>query len=467
MAYADDAVRAKLSALNETQDSIVSVAQWIIFHRFVRFAPQHVRTPQLTCIPRRHADRTAELWLERLKDSNPPKKLNLIYLANEVVQQSKARKKDDFLVAFSPIIAEATSLAYKSGTQDTGGKIKRVVEVWRQRNIFEPAIQDATEKRIQEVDKSRTARSGGARLGGSLLGGSLFSNSSASSIPPELQPLAQLQSTFSRCDTTVQPLLQTADTEYTKLTDPNTPVPSPPVHAARLSSLLKNLATAEGALDASLKARRELIAGLEKLLEANKAKLEFEEMAHSELSSRRATVEAKKKDVEDGIMRGLSADASAAAVSSGPSADPRPTGNDGSPEVEAFTPPPPDVENFTPSGSPEPAFPADDHTYGQDFLESNTFAADRNQEQEPVHTEPAPSYQPPPALQTGAPAMSEGANMLLSSLTRPASNSPAATADPRLKRRKMNHSSEMDEDLFSTGDGVGLDKDVAAMLGAQ
>jgi regulator of Ty1 transposition protein 103 len=82
MAYADDAVRAKLSALNETQDSIVSVAQWIIFHRFVRFAPQHVRTPQLTFIPRRHADRTAELWLERLKDSNPPKKLNLIYLAN-------------------------------------------------------------------------------------------------------------------------------------------------------------------------------------------------------------------------------------------------------------------------------------------------------------------------------------------------------------------------------------------------
>ena len=274
-----------------------------------------------------------------------------------------------------------------------------------------------------------------------------------------------MQSTFSRCDATAQPLLQTADTEYTKLTDPNTPVPSPPVHAARLSSLLKNLATAEGALDASLKARHELIASLEKLLESNKAKLEFEEKAHSELSSRRATIEAKKKDVEDGIMRGLSADASAT-VSSGPPTDPRPIGNDGSPEVEAFTPPP-EVENFTPTGSPQPAYPAYDHTYGQDFLETNTFPADRNQEQEPVHTEPAPSYEPPPALQTGAPAMSEGANMLLSSLTRPASNSPAATADPRLKRRKMNHSPEMDEDPFGTGDGVGLDKDVAAMLGAQ
>ncbi|CAD0081962.1 unnamed protein product [Aureobasidium vineae] len=372
MAYADDAVRAKLSALNETQDSIVSVAQWIIFHR-------------------RHADRTAELWLERLKDSNPPKKVNLIYLANE-----------------------ATSLAYKSGTQDTGGKIKRVVEVWRQRNIFDLAIQDTIEKRIQEVDKSRTARSGGARLGGSLLGGSLFSNSSSSPVPPELQALAQPQSSLSRSETAAQPLIQTANTEYAKLTDPNTPVPSPPVHAARLSSLLKNLAAAEGAVDASLKARNELIAGLEKLLDANKSKLAEEQKTHSELLSRRTTIEAKKKDVEDGIMRGLSADASAAA-SSGLSANPRPTGNDGSPEVESFTPPPPDVENFTPTGSPEPAYPADDNA----------------------------------------------------SLTRPASNSPAATTDPRLKRRKMNHSSEMDEELFSTGEGVGLDKDVAAMLGAQ
>ena len=33
MAYTDDAVLAKLSALNETQESIVTVAQWVMFHR--------------------------------------------------------------------------------------------------------------------------------------------------------------------------------------------------------------------------------------------------------------------------------------------------------------------------------------------------------------------------------------------------------------------------------------------------
>ncbi|KAI5284435.1 hypothetical protein KEM55_001068, partial [Ascosphaera atra] len=63
MAYTDDAVKAKLSALNETQESIVTVAQWVMFHR-------------------RHADRTAQLWLEKIRDSNAHKKLNLVYLAN-------------------------------------------------------------------------------------------------------------------------------------------------------------------------------------------------------------------------------------------------------------------------------------------------------------------------------------------------------------------------------------------------
>lgn len=33
MAYTDDAVLAKLSALNESHDSIATAAQWIMFHR--------------------------------------------------------------------------------------------------------------------------------------------------------------------------------------------------------------------------------------------------------------------------------------------------------------------------------------------------------------------------------------------------------------------------------------------------
>lgn len=66
----------------------------------------------------------------------------------EVAQQSKARKKDDFLIAFSPVIAEATATAYKGATNDVQQKLRRVVEVWRARAIFETPIQEAIESRI-------------------------------------------------------------------------------------------------------------------------------------------------------------------------------------------------------------------------------------------------------------------------------------------------------------------------------
>lgn len=287
-------------------------------------------------------------------------------------------------------------------------------------------------------------------------------------MPAELQSLVQPQSTLSRSEAAARPLTTTANTDFAKLTDPNTPVPSPPVHAARLSSLLKSLASAEGAVNDSIKARNELIAGLEKLLEANKSSLSQEQVTQTELAARRATIESKKKEVEDGIMRGLSADPSTTVASTSVSDSHDAT--EARPEVESFTPPPPDVENFTPTGSPEPAYPADENAYGQDYPESSNLAADTLQEQEPAYNEPVPSFEPPPVLQTSPPTMSEGASMLLNSLTRPASDSPVsnnASADPRLKRRKINHNPDMDDELFGNGEGVGLDKDVAAMLGAQ
>lgn len=66
----------------------------------------------------------------------------------EVAQQSKARRKDDFLIAFSPVIAEATATSYKGATNEVQQKLRRVVEVWRSRQIFEPSIQEAIESRI-------------------------------------------------------------------------------------------------------------------------------------------------------------------------------------------------------------------------------------------------------------------------------------------------------------------------------
>lgn len=43
MAFTDDAVKAKLSALNETQESIVTVAQWVMFYKYANIHDQAER----------------------------------------------------------------------------------------------------------------------------------------------------------------------------------------------------------------------------------------------------------------------------------------------------------------------------------------------------------------------------------------------------------------------------------------
>ncbi|RYO84586.1 hypothetical protein DL766_010552 [Monosporascus sp. MC13-8B] len=335
MAYTDDAVLAKLSALSETQDSIVGVAQWIMFHR-------------------RHAERTVQLWLKRLKDSSSQKRLNLIYLANEVSQQSKARHREEFLVAFSPAVAEAVATAYKGAPADVQQRIRRVVDVWRERNVFETPIQDAVENRLNELDKARgTAKAG---LGGSIFG-------STASLPPELVPLSTPQQNVTKLLTPAKAAVNSANQEYDKLMGPGATVPPAPVYAARLSGLLKTLAQAEGAVEQCVKARRVLVAELQKLLDSNRAALLADESQMDAFEKRKTEVEEKKTEVERAIMAGLPND-EPYMTSNGLGDQPAPE-----PEVEALTPPP-----MEPEVAEQPSQPADSNPqWSPDVPQEATF----------------------------------------------------------------------------------------------
>ncbi|KAF3760188.1 DUF618-domain-containing protein [Cryphonectria parasitica EP155] len=334
MAYNDDAVLARLSALNESHDSIATAAQWIMFHR-------------------RHADRTVEIWFQKLKESPSTRRLNLIYLSNEVVQQSKARHKNDFPLAFSPIVAEAVAVAYKGATPDVQNKVRRVVEVWRDRSVFESAIQGAIEARIDDLDKARgTVKSG---VASATIGGG------GPSVPSELTPLLTPASAVSKLALSIKAKTSAAEQEYAKNTDPNQPTPSAPVYAARLNGLLKTLASAEGAVAECVKARKELVGALEKLLDTNKTSLDAEEKELAQLTERKSDIEQKKQDVEMAIMRGLADQDSGTQGPKSGSPVPEPD----RPEVEALTPPPvsdePDFYEPEPAASefePVPAQPA-------------------------------------------------------------------------------------------------------------
>ncbi|KAJ4330101.1 hypothetical protein N0V87_010299 [Didymella glomerata] len=329
MAFTEDSLKAKLSSLNETQDSISTVGQWILFHR-------------------RHAERIAAVWLQRMKESTPSKKLVLVYLANEITQTSKMRKKEEFLRAYEPIIAEATSAAYKGSPSDVQNKIRRVVEVWRQRNIFAQPVQQSIEKVMNDIDSSKSVGRKPA------LGGSLFSSSS---VPAELAPVAPLATSVNKADLAAKPAVGAANQEYEKVTSPSYAIPSAPVHAAGLSTLVKKLAVAEGAVAESIKARHALIAGLETLLATQKHKLAADHSAAADLKTRKNAIESRKRAVEDAILQGLSAietnRISAAPLPvAPPSSATAGVGHVDKPDVEALTPPP--MESFTPVGSPQP-----------------------------------------------------------------------------------------------------------------
>lgn len=66
----------------------------------------------------------------------------------EVAQQSRIRHKEDFIIAFSPVVAEATAVAYKGAPSEVQVRLRRVVDVWKDRSIFEKPIQEAIDARL-------------------------------------------------------------------------------------------------------------------------------------------------------------------------------------------------------------------------------------------------------------------------------------------------------------------------------
>ncbi|KAI4252261.1 MAG: hypothetical protein LQ352_004393 [Teloschistes flavicans] len=424
MAYNDDAVKARLSSLNESHESIATVAQWVIFHR-------------------RHADRTCVLWLERLRETPINRRLTLIYLANEVVQQSKIRRKEDFIGAFSPVVVEGTATAYKGATSDVQEKIRRTVGVWSDRKIFDKTIQDAVEARISELDKSRSEKKGG------LLGKSLFSGGSDASAPPELQPLIPLQNALSKAHAAAEPATATAHADFDKLTDPSKPAPSPPVYAARLSALFKSLSSAESVVAQRIKTRQDLVDGLEKLLATNRTALDKDKAQQTTLKDRRETIERKKAEVEDAIMRGTTATGTLSPVTEAPNGNTTTATASAEPErpkVEELTPPP--TESLTPTHSPEfhngRLAAADGFAAGPQHLDHHPgIAPDPAATSAPLHPAMFP-YQPPP---------------------QPSSHDPRYGA-PAAKKRKLDAEFEgfggPGEDAMA-----GLDDDVAELLRAE
>lgn len=186
---------------------------------------------------------------------------------------------------------------------------------------------------------------------------------------------------------------------------------------------MKALASAEGAVTESVKARKGLIDALEKLLDENKAGLAADEEQLEQMTSRKNEVEQKKQDVETSIMQGLNTKPEAQqSPTEGPAASVTPSEPD-RPEMEALTPP---------SVNDDPELPEDT---------TSSF-------QRPA------SQQGSAFPQGGAPGIE-----MLSTLASQYQSLPVVTNGSN-KRRKL----DGDEEVPGLGGDDGIDADVAEML---
>lgn len=220
----------------------------------------------------------------------------------------------------------------------------------------------------------------------------------------------------------------------------------------------------------SIKARRAIIDGLEKILETNKAALAGEQAQHLKFVGRKGAIEAKKRDVEDGIMRGLSAESSptntyAAAHLNGRAGTSHP--HDPTPDRHMEEPTPPPVETLTPLGSPlhhtfSPTSPGNGNG---DATPSNPY------HQHHSSTPSAPAETPTARAQTTLANIknNSSATELLSTLAMPPARhyagSPGAGGGIAKKRKLEN-----DFEGFGGpgGDAMAdLDEDVAELLRAE
>lgn len=264
-----DLIRSKFATLNSgSQEEITSVSSWVLFHR-------------------RSAKQIVETWMQSLRDASGLRKLNLIYLANDVTQQSKARKRDEFVNAFSTVIAEAMENAYRHGTQDVQNRLKHVANVWEQRNVFSENVIMDVNKRLELAEKSVKKTVLGGKLGGSL----------KSSLAPELSRINLLYQNLTESISSSSLAIGSSHSFYSQLTGGEITSNSP-LYASKLFQLLESLKLSYNTLKAAILVREDITKELESLLEENNSMLSKENEQLNEIQKKIDYVNDMKQQVE-------------------------------------------------------------------------------------------------------------------------------------------------------------------------
>ncbi|XP_037499997.1 regulation of nuclear pre-mRNA domain-containing protein 1B isoform X1 [Rhipicephalus sanguineus] len=141
--FTEAALERKLAELNNSQQSIQTLSLWLIHHR-------------------KHHKTIVHVWLRELKKAKPARKLTFMYLANDVIQNSK-KKGPEFTKEFATVLAKAFAhISVRDTDQKTHAGLRRILSVWKERSVFDShQISDFGQYLSDKVSEAETVKDSG------------------------------------------------------------------------------------------------------------------------------------------------------------------------------------------------------------------------------------------------------------------------------------------------------------------
>ncbi|CAK6951164.1 regulation of nuclear pre-mRNA domain-containing protein 1B [Scomber scombrus] len=114
--FSESALEKKLSELSSSQQSVQTLSLWIIHHR-------------------KHSGLIVKVWHRELKKAKTTRKLTFLYLANDVIQNSK-KKGPEFTKDFESVLVDACSHVASGGDDNCKKHMERLLNIWKERALY-------------------------------------------------------------------------------------------------------------------------------------------------------------------------------------------------------------------------------------------------------------------------------------------------------------------------------------------
>lgn len=136
--FTESGLVKKLLELNPSQQSIQTLSLWLIHHR-------------------KHHSIIVRTWLKELQKAPTSKKLTFMYLANDVIQNSK-KKGPEFGKEFENVLLKAFKVIAQSGPEEkTIHNLNRILHIWGERGVYEEAKIKEFSGALNQREKSPAA----------------------------------------------------------------------------------------------------------------------------------------------------------------------------------------------------------------------------------------------------------------------------------------------------------------------